>query len=74
MTLKVIGYIPLDASIHSIKTLALHENYMDIFELKIVFSGILQRDLSFSLSFDLSSALSTKQIYMTFRKRSKATF
>ena len=50
MTLKFIGYIPLDASIHSIKTLALHENYMEIFELKIVFSCCLQLDIRHHLN------------------------
>ena len=45
VTLEVMGYSPLEVSIYLIITQASYENYMFIFVLKIVFSGILQRDI-----------------------------
>ena len=45
MTIGVIGDILLEISIQTIKTCALYDNYIDIFGLKVLFSGILQRDV-----------------------------
>ena len=45
VTIGVIGDILLEISIQTIKTCALYDNYIDIFGLKVLFSGILQRDV-----------------------------
>ena len=45
-TLEDMRYTPLELSIYLIKIQALYANYIDIFELKIVFRFILQLDIT----------------------------